>query len=921
VKHRAVTLAIVLGLAACDERAVTPPIATPPGPTAPAIAAERVREPPPAPREDGRLPPLAVPERYAVRLTVDPDEARFSGDVKILLLVPAPTPYLVLHGRDLHVTRATATTGSGTTEATVTPRAAHGGQVAEELVLAFAKDLPVGTVTLALAYDAPFSASLGGLYRVKDGGRYYAFTQFEATDARRAIPCFDEPDFKTPWDLTLTVPRGLVAVANTHDVERKDDGRTATVRFATTPPLPSYLVAFAVGDFDVREGARGPVPIRLFATKGKAALGEIALEATRALTDELTTYFGIRYPFDKLDIVAVPDFDAGAMENAGLVTFRDELLLLDPAHASFRSRRSLTKTIAHELAHQWFGDLVTMQWWDDLWLNEGFATWAEAKIADAYRPSFGARLEQTSSIGDVMDLDAMRSARAVRQPVSSTSEAMEAFDGITYDKGSAVLTTIEHWIGEEPFRRGVHAYLEEHAWKGARADDLLRALGTASGKDVSAMAATYLDRPGVPVVAVRRDCSRERGQPRGSKLHASQAPWRPLGDEASSADTPARWTIPLEITSPSFAIALELSREAPEVTLAEPTCPEWTLPNPGGKSYYRYSLDEKGWDALFDAWARLDTGSRLAALQSLWADVRAGSLSPEVVLRSLPTLDRETNRLVVDAEINLLDAFDAALVEERARPAFRRYVRKRMLSHAERTQPRRDGASAASAPAAADEDRALLRRTVVWALGELAADDATLAQAERVAESWLEDPSSVDGDVAQGAVGMGMRRAKEDRVARLRAAAASARTPQDRAIALQALGGFADPATLVRALDVALGDDARTQDVSTIVWSAAYHRDRLAVVMEWVMKNWDRLREKLPDALSATLFGLPGATCTRAERDRASEFFGPRSKLVEGSQRALALALEKASLCVALREWGSARVTASLLGKTLDSRK
>ena len=468
----------------------------------------------------------------------------------------------------------------------------------------------------------------------------------------------------------------MTAVSNAHEIDHTDDGATTTFHFATTAPLPSYLVAFAVGPFDVRLGATSPVRIRLIATKGNARLGAVALEQTAALVTKLSEYFGLRYPYDKLDIVAVPDFDAGAMENAGLITFRDELLLMDPARASYRARRAQTITIAHELAHQWFGDLVTMKWWNDLWLNEGFATWAEARITDFVRPSFEARLERAAGVSGVMDTDAMRSARAVRQPVSTTSDAMEAFDDITYDKGAAVLSVIEHWIGEGKFEQAVQQYLFAHAWKNATSDDLFQALGAASGRDVASLAASYLDRPGVPNVLVTYHCA--RGAPGWTEsVSAIESPWEPLGQEAPTTGM-TLWHVPVAIASKNGTFTLDSTPANPEAKLVQSPCNDWIAPNAGATGYYRYALTEGVWDALFKAWGSLDTATRVAAVQSLWAQVRAGTLSPEVLLRELPALDQETSRLVVELEVDVLDGVGRMLVEDEARPAFRRYVAARM---------------------------------------------------------------------------------------------------------------------------------------------------------------------------------------------------------------------------------------------------
>src|SRR5580704_1896585 len=435
---------------------------------------------PPPPRDDGRLPATAVPQGYRVALTIDPTQPRFSGVTTIKVDVTEPTYSIVLNARDMTVSRAVATSGGVQTEASATPRLASGSVAAEELVLTFARPLPAGPAVVEITYDAPFATDLAGLYRVEEQGRWYAYTQFESTDARRAFPCFDEPGFKTPFDVTITAPSGMIALANSPEQPSAGgpdpgDG-TRTHTFATSPPLPSYLVAFAVGDFDVAEGRKEPFPIRVITTKGRAPLAGLALDVAAALIDKLGDYFDMRYPYAKLDLVAVPDFAAGAMENPGLVTFRDVLLLLDPQHATTSIRRSQAEVIAHEFAHQWFGDLVTMKWWNDTWLNEGFATWAEAKIVDRWRPNFGATIGQIAGLEHVMDTDSLKSARAVREPVRSTSDAMEAFDGITYQKGAAVLRMIETWLGPDVFRRGVQRYIHENAWKNARAGDLFKAL-------------------------------------------------------------------------------------------------------------------------------------------------------------------------------------------------------------------------------------------------------------------------------------------------------------------------------------------------------------------------------------------------------------------------------------------------------------
>ena len=799
-----------------------------------------------------------------------------------------------MHGRDLNVTYAAATLASGAlVGAATSTRAAHGSTKPDELVLAFSTPLPAGTHQLEIRYDAPFAANLGGLYRVKEGERWYAFTQFESVDARRAFPCFDEPAFKTAYDISINVPSGMIAVSNAPESSRADND----FQFQTTRPLPSYLVAFAVGDFDVREGAQTPIPIRLITAKGKSAMGSLALDATRALVAKLGDYFGIRYPYEKLDIVAVPDFAAGAMENPGLITFREELLLLDEARAPTAAKRGQAATIAHELAHQWFGDLVTMQWWDDTWLNEGFATWAEEKIVDQWQPSFGGRLEAIDGIQWVMDVDALHSARAVRQPVTSVSEAEEAFDGITYDKGAAVLHMIEEWIGEDTFRKGVQDYLHANAWRNARAADLLKALDLASNKDVTKMAATFLDQTGVPNVGAQFTCNAKGTL----TMSLKQAPWVPLGAAAPSSRS---WSLPLCAVTDSKAEICTTLDAAPIALETTAPCAAWVYPNAGENGYFRFTLDDASFRTLAKNAQHLDVPNRIGLLSNLWAEVRSGAVAPKLLLDTLPLFDSESNRYVVDKVIEILRGMNFPLIEDAARPAFRAYVSARLQA-----RKRALGWEAVKGEA---EDQALLRRSVLGALADLADDDATLREADKYAQAWLSDPSSVSGDLAQLAVGIASRRAGPARVDALRAAAKIAKTPHDRSVALRALGGFNDPDVLRKALDVTLTDDVKLSELERIYWDGLRRRAARPIVLAWVRSHWDALRTKLPEQRSGGLADLLDATCLQADRDDWSHFLSEKLADVDGHKRRLDQAFENASLCAALHDQASQATTAAL---------
>jgi len=872
----------------------------------------------PPPREDGRLPALAVPTEYVLAFEIDPRAPRFSGTAKIGVDVPAKTSHVVLHAHALDVKDARALLGGEARVAKVSSRMATGGKppVPEELVLSFDPPLPAGHMTLSLAYDAPFDEELSGLYRVPDAaGAYYAFTQFEATDARRAFPCFDEPTYKVPFHVSVTVPKGMIAAANAPEKARTEGGSTTTFHFAPTQPLPTYLVALAVGDLDVRElTSRTQKPaIRLLTTKGKTDLGGLALETTSALLDSLEQWFGIPYPYEKLDIVAVPEFEAGAMENAGLITFREELLLLDPARASVRARRAQAMTVAHELAHQWFGDLVTAAWWNDLWLNEGFATWMEWRVVDRWKPALGARLDAVAAAHGVMDSDALTAARAVRQPVVSTSDAHEAFDGITYEKGAAVLSTIERWIGEEPFRRGVREYLTQNAGKSVQADRLLGALDRASGKDVTQMASTFLDHTGVPEVSVQLECDR------GSRWHAevTQDPWHPLGSQAAtpvaqqplpSAETEHTWTIPVCVLAQGEkkTTCADLAWGAPSL-VAGRGCPAWIHPN-AELSYYRFTVSESDATKLASARAQLDIGQRISVLSNAWASVRAGKLPARALLKLLPAFDDEPSRHVVDQVVTVLSGMSHILVEDAARPAFRKFVQARLAKRKKALgwSPKKD-------EAAGSGDEALMRRSVLWALGELAEDDATLREADEHASRWLADPASVDSDTAAVALDLASRHAGAARLEQLIAAAKHAKTREDRIVALKATMGFDDPELLGRALDHALTPEVKANEIHYVLLPALDRRRARGVVEAWVRAHWDALRKKLPGSLSTMLVEAAGVACSRTEIDERAAFYRPRAAPIEGAARPLAESLEGASQCSELRMHGATSLTRELL--------
>jgi aminopeptidase N len=671
-------------------------------------------------------------------------------------------------------------------------------------------------------------------------------------------------------------------------------------RFETSRPLPSYLVAFAVGDFDIVEGQREPFPIRVVTAKGKSNLTGLALDTAAALIAKLGDYFDVRYPYPKLDLVAVPDFGPGAMENPGLVTFRDTLLLVDPATATTASKRAQAMVIAHEFAHQWFGDLVTMKWWDDVWLNEGFATWAEAKVIDAWKPSFGATAEAISDTQTIMDTDALASARAVRQPVHSTSDAME-LDRVVYDKGAGVLRMLESWLGADIFRRGVQRYIQDNAWKNAGAEDLFAALDFVSTQRVDALASGFLDHAGVPEVLVSWNC-KNGGR---ARVELRESEWRPLGSGGTSQRT---WTLPVCLASdaPRTKSCFTLGAE-PIVRDLGARCPSWLYPNADSTGYYRFLLGAPELGAL--ARSALSAGAlapaeRVGLVSNAWAEVRQGAVGPAVLLDALPGLDGDANPHVVDQIALALRGIDSALVDGSARPAFRRYAAARMAGRKALLgwRPARG--------AKEGDDRALERRAVLRTMGEVAYDKATLAEAETLAAQWLANPSSVPGDAAAIALPAASLRAGASRLEQLRAALKGAATPEQRVLAVRAMGMFDDPAVLSSALDLVLTDELKLSDLRYLFGAIQGRPGVAPAVLAWEKQNWAKLTGRLPGAFGrGMLVAVAGDLCDRQALEDARAFFEEATRGIEGVRRALDEALERAGLCIALREHAAANVT------------
>jgi alanyl aminopeptidase len=873
--------ALALGLAA-------------PSPTAPAP------EPPKL-----RLPDGAAPTGYAVELSIDPAREAFKGSVAIELAFKQKAAFLWLNASHLQVTKAWAIVSDRTVGVTAVP----GGD--DFVGFRFARPVGPGAVTLHVEYTGVLDeSSTQGLFREKDGEDWYAFSMFEATDARRAFPCFDEPAYKVPWQLTLRIPNGTTAVSNTpiqSDSLAADGGRV--VRFKKTDPLPSYLVALGVGPFDYLDaGTAGSrkTKIRIVTPRGKASQGRYAAQTTGPLLERLEAYFGIPYPYEKLDHLAVPQaVTFGAEENAGLISWSERALIAPPAEETVSFQRRCASYNAHEMAHQWFGDLVTMEWWNDVWLNESFATWMSDRTIAEWKPEWGTAVERVKDRSNVMYDDTLVSARKIRQEIETADDIVNAFDGISYQKGAAVLTMFEAWIGPPQFQAGVHAYLDAHRFGSATESDFLNAIEKASRPGVGAAFTTFLNQAGVPLVDVALDCG--AGEPR---LALSQKRLLPRGSTGAGAEV---WQIPVcsrggaagkDARACTLLTAANGAAPAPALSGA---CPAWLLANDGEAGYYRALYQG---DLLQKLLAVADTEltlpERVGVIRDVNAMAAAGAMPMSDALALVPRFASARPRETVDATLRISADIREHLVPADLQPNYARFVSKMYGARA-----RELGFAGA---AGESEDTQLLRSDLVGFVAEEGNEPELQAEARRLALRWLDDHSAVGAEMAGPVLEVAARHGDRALFERFRDAAKTEKGRRDKARLLTALGSFQDPALVKEALAFFLTPDIDSREAYGILFAVGRWEQSRQILWDFVKGNYDAVVARLPREVAGIMPYFGGRFCDAAHRDDVAAFFKDRADKLPGGPRNLAQALEAIDLCTASRAVQEAGVREFLKG-------
>jgi aminopeptidase N len=780
----------------------------------------------------GKLPKEVVPTDYSIRIIPNIDAFTFTGAETVKLKVRSPVHQLVLNALELEITEASL-------DDQVLPKSALKVDKEKELItLALTSELSLGDHTLALGFSGKINQQGQGLFYVhyqeqgSGAQKIMLGTQFEATDARRFFPCWDEPAFRARFQLTALVPENWLAVSNMPIASEKKIAGAKEVRFAATPQMSSYLNVFVAGELDLIESRVGPTQIRVIATKGKAELGRYALEVTAQILQYYNEYFGVPYPLPKLDQIALPGGFGGAMENWGGITYFESALLFDPKNSSAETKQNIYEVLAHEMAHQWFGDLVTMAWWDNLWLNEGFASWMGSKCAAHFNPQWEVWLRRnlprdpTRRVGiakeQAMEGDARSTTHPIHQRIATEAEANSAFDDITYKKGQSFLRMLESFLGEDVFRDGIRRYIAARKYSNSTTTDLWNALSEASKKPVTQIAAGWTEQPGFPVVKVKREAD--------EKVRLTQERFTVNFKNASLLE----WKIPLTYSVIGEAPASLLMTSKTDVLENIPANRALKL-NVRGAGNYRGEYDEPSWILLLQALPKLGAEDRVNLLSDAWALVQADRAPISLFFGLVEKLPASTDIAEREQIVNVLDFINGLLVGNPEREKFQRYARSLLRPTFETLSwdPKQG-----EPPTTGN-----LRASLIEALGDLNDPEIVAGCRERF-EKYLANPASLAPDLRPAIFAIVGRYADEKTWTKLHELGLKTTSIEEKQNYYNALAYATDPKLLKKTLGIALTDELPTSRATFLVPRVARDGDHPDVAWEFATANMKALLAK-----------------------------------------------------------------------------
>jgi len=824
-----------------------------------------------------RLPTNVVPTHYTLALAPDLKTATFSGVESIDVNIAEATQSITLNAIEIKFQSVEIFPNGPQQTGTVSLDPAE-----EQATLTFPKTIPAGNATIKIRYTGILNNELRGFYLSKTARRDYAVTQFEPTDARRAFPCFDEPAFKARFDISLTIDSGDTAISNTpivSDEPGPGQGKH-TLAFATTPKMSTYLVAFLVGDFQCIGGQQDGVALRVCATPDKVAYTSFALGVAKFALHYYDDYFGIHFPLKKLDLIGIPDFEAGAMENFGAITFRESDLLVDPKTASLGAQENVARDIAHEMAHQWFGDLVTMQWWNNIWLNEGFATWMENKPVAAMHPEWNIPQLVAANEQQTLNVDAQPTTRPIRANASTPAEINQLFDSIAYGKASDVLLTVENYLGEETFRKGVHAYLAAHEYGNATAQDFWNAQTAVSHKPVDKIMESLVVQPGVPGLTF--------GDPANGEVPVAQT--RFFLSPSMKPNPEQKWTLP---------VCFKTDSASPDCELLTPSSSSLHIPatslffaNAGGKGYYRSAYAPAQYNALVD---QVETGltpsERISLIGDEWAQVRDNKATVGDFLHLAAALKTDSDAEVLSTAFGSLAAIDDQLASTREeRDGFDHWVRKNFASAYDGLGP----------PSPADSpNKRQVRAQLLELLGFHSDDPEIIGQARKIAAKFLSDPASVDATLGHAALAVAAQNGDAALFDQLEETYQTSQDPGLAETALRMLVEFQNPALLKRALEYSVSGKVRNQDSAIQLDIALEIPENRDEAWHFIKAHWNQVHAQLTEDSGSYIVDAAGSFCSAQDYNDVKSFFD--SHHVAAANVALKHALEHIDECAEFR--------------------
>jgi aminopeptidase N/puromycin-sensitive aminopeptidase len=845
-----------------------------------------------------RLPDAVAPVSYDMKFTPDLPTATFAGEETIHVTLLQDADHIVLNAAELKIPMAEVTAGGSTQTATVTYDPAK-----EQATLTLPKAVPAGPADLHMTFTGTLNNELRGFYLSQTKRRRYAVTQFEPTDARRAFPSFDEPAYKAVFNVTLVIDKDDTAISNgriASDTPGPVDGKH-TLAFTASPKMSSYLVAMMVGDFQCISGSEDAIPVRVCATPENKNLLDYALETAEANLKFYNRYYAIKYPYGKLDIIAFPDFAAGAMENTAAITYREVLLLLDPHNSSVGAKQNVVSVLAHEMAHQWFGDLVTMAWWNDIWLNEGFATWMAWKPMEANHPEWHAELSEIQDTDGALGVDAVSAVRPIHADVANTPAEINAlFDGVAYNKAGSVLRMIEAYVGPETFRKGANAYLEAHKYGNATSADFWNAITAASGKPVDKIMPTFINQPGAPLISVENKC--EGGHPAVTLSQQRYFSERDKFDTGSAQ----LWQVPVLLKDSSGTETSVLLASQKQTFTLPGACSPWIFANAGGRGYYRTSYDAQTQQELTSVAAtKLTAEERIRFLGDTWAGVHVGRATIADYLNLLTALKGERNSVVLSQMFRNFQFVHDRLTTDADRAAFEEWTRNLI-------DPMLNDIGWTAKPGDSDDIRQT--RNLLLTTGATSGKDPkAILLARQEVNSYMKDSQSVDPTVVGGAFQIAAQNGDPALYDSFLAHLKTAKTPEEYYNYFGALIAFKQPDLEQRTLDMMLTPAVRGQDL--FLFGGAFG-DPETEGMAWtfVKMHYDDIVKKLGSEMAAggIAGGVSGAFCDAAMRDDAQQFFA--TKTIPDKERQLSEGRERSTICIQTRDAQQASLAAFLQG-------